>query len=231
MSTHKGNFQKWLSSPFSRSSFSLDPTPLAISPVDISWSKQDPAHKFLPVSLQESPTNGSGHSFSSFSNQGYFFFQFPTIREEDFEQRVLAGMLQAGPFPSPNVGEEFPLFHADYLILPPSASLGVHNRSFEADPLPSILQAPPPSQEDLGKQQLKPPHPDTALLPHVERTCEEEEEDMEGEEIEQRKKESGGVTTPSVIQHHGGVPSQEGISAGGYLSLKDLYRQHISRWA
>ncbi|XP_075441130.1 interleukin-2 receptor subunit beta-like [Ascaphus truei] len=31
MSTHKGNFQKWLSSPFSRSSFSLDPTPLAIS--------------------------------------------------------------------------------------------------------------------------------------------------------------------------------------------------------
>ncbi|NXJ81153.1 IL2RB protein, partial [Trogon melanurus] len=77
ISVHGGDIQKWLSSPFSTSSYCVNSTALEISMLEV-MQKNDQESQFLlskgtltPDPLLET----SGHSASScFTNQGYFFF-------------------------------------------------------------------------------------------------------------------------------------------------------------
>ncbi|KAM4652018.1 interleukin-2 receptor subunit beta [Discoglossus pictus] len=233
--THKGNFQNWLSSPFSLSSFSLDSTPQEISPVDISLNKEESLSIYANLPSRENPIDNSGHSLSSFSNQEYFFFQFPTIKEEvgsttiyfaydDLEQRGFPAIQQTMPIPSQLPGDELTLFHADYLSIPPS--VGINNGSFVRDPKSIITLAPSSVQEDLKEQDQEELHSHDPLLPSEMEVFEEKK----AEEYDSLKEEPGGGAILPVEQQQGPVPYPEGDAARGYLSLKELYRQHTSLW-
>ncbi|NXF42751.1 IL2RB protein, partial [Oceanites oceanicus] len=84
VSVHKGDIQKWLSSPFSTSSYCVNRTTPEISMLEV-MQKNDQESQFLlskgtltPDPLLET----SGHSVSScFTNQGYFFFHLPNSFE------------------------------------------------------------------------------------------------------------------------------------------------------
>ncbi|XP_008936836.1 PREDICTED: interleukin-2 receptor subunit beta [Merops nubicus] len=77
ISVHGGDIQKWLSSPFSTSSYCVNSTTPEISMLEV-IQKNDPESQFLlsKGSLSPDPLiETSGHSVSScFTNQGYFFF-------------------------------------------------------------------------------------------------------------------------------------------------------------
>ncbi|OCT83183.1 interleukin-2 receptor subunit beta [Xenopus laevis] len=235
ISKYGGNFQKWLSSPFSLSSFTLDVPPLDISPVDFKCNKEEPSKPFLPTSAQEVNTDTSKNSFSGFSNKEYFFFQYPSIKEEgssnsyftydNLEQRGFPAMLQDIPLPSPTALEESPLFKEDHLSLPPSTSLGFHNRSFEEDHSPSVLQffssTDPLEQQDITDQEQN-------LESHKAPSNQEIPDDKQVINVCENKEESldGGNICPET-NHHSAANSQNRDIAGGYISLKEIY----NRWA
>nr|XP_009936097.1 PREDICTED: interleukin-2 receptor subunit beta [Opisthocomus hoazin] len=77
VSVHGGDIQKWLSSPFSTSSFCVNSTAPEISMLEV-MQKNDQESQFLlskGTLTPDPPIETSGHSVSScFTNQGYFFF-------------------------------------------------------------------------------------------------------------------------------------------------------------
>ncbi|XP_009708537.1 PREDICTED: interleukin-2 receptor subunit beta, partial [Cariama cristata] len=84
VSVHGGDIQKWLSSPFSTSSYCVNSTTPEISVLEV-MQKSDQESQFLlskgPLT-PDPPLETSGHSASScFTNQGYFFFHLPNSFE------------------------------------------------------------------------------------------------------------------------------------------------------
>ncbi|NXF39700.1 IL2RB protein, partial [Nyctibius bracteatus] len=77
VSVHGGDIQKWLSSPFSTSSYCVNSTTPEISMLEV-MQKNDQESQFLLAKgnlTPDPPLETSGHSVSScFTNQGYFFF-------------------------------------------------------------------------------------------------------------------------------------------------------------
>ncbi|NWU40475.1 IL2RB protein, partial [Hylia prasina] len=77
VSVHRGDIQKWLSSPFSTSSYCVNSTVPEISMLEV-MQKNDQESRFLlskGALIPDPPTETSVHSGSScFTNQGYFFF-------------------------------------------------------------------------------------------------------------------------------------------------------------
>ncbi|XP_054242922.1 interleukin-2 receptor subunit beta [Indicator indicator] len=84
VSVHGGDIQKWLSSPFSTSSYCVNNTTPEISMLEV-MQKTDQESQFLLYKgtlAPDSPKETSGHSVSScFTNQGYFFFHLPNSFE------------------------------------------------------------------------------------------------------------------------------------------------------
>ncbi|NWU97508.1 IL2RB protein, partial [Upupa epops] len=84
LSVHGGDIQKWLSSPFSTSSFCVNSTTPEISMLEV-MQKNDQESQFVlskGTLTPDPPLETSGHSVSScFTNQGYFFFHLPNSFE------------------------------------------------------------------------------------------------------------------------------------------------------
>ncbi|XP_010289306.1 PREDICTED: interleukin-2 receptor subunit beta [Phaethon lepturus] len=84
VSVHGGDIQKWLSSPFSTSSYCVNSTTPEISILEV-MQKNDQDSQFLlskGTLTPDPPLETSGHSVSScFTNQGYFFFHLPNSFE------------------------------------------------------------------------------------------------------------------------------------------------------
>ncbi|NXW33155.1 IL2RB protein, partial [Phaetusa simplex] len=84
VSVHGGDIQKWLSSPFSTSSYCVNSTTPEISMLEV-MQKNDQESQFLlskGTPPPDPPVETSGHSVSScFTNQGYFFFHLPNSFE------------------------------------------------------------------------------------------------------------------------------------------------------
>ncbi|NXI92573.1 IL2RB protein, partial [Psophia crepitans] len=84
VSVHGGDIQKWLSSPFSTSSYCVNSTTPEISMLEV-MQKNDQESQFLlskGTLTPDPPLETSGHSVSScFTNQGYFFFHLPNSFE------------------------------------------------------------------------------------------------------------------------------------------------------
>ncbi|NXL53185.1 IL2RB protein, partial [Podilymbus podiceps] len=84
VSVHGGDIQKWLSSPFSTSSYCVNSTTPEISVLEV-MQKNDQESQFLiskGTLTPDPPLETSGHSVSScFTNQGYFFFHLPNSFE------------------------------------------------------------------------------------------------------------------------------------------------------
>ncbi|NXE18516.1 IL2RB protein, partial [Ardeotis kori] len=84
VSVHGGDIQKWLSSPFSTSSYCVNSTIPEISMLEV-MQKNDQESKFLlskGTLTPDPPLETSGHSVSScFTNQGYFFLHLPNSFE------------------------------------------------------------------------------------------------------------------------------------------------------
>ncbi|NWI89200.1 IL2RB protein, partial [Pitta sordida] len=84
VSVHGGDIQKWLSSPFSTSSYCVNSTIPEISLLEV-MQKND-QESWVPLSkgtlTPDPPLETSVHSVSScFTNQGYFFFHLPNSFE------------------------------------------------------------------------------------------------------------------------------------------------------
>ncbi|NXX93554.1 IL2RB protein, partial [Centropus bengalensis] len=84
ISVHGGDIQKWLSSPFSTSSYCVNNITPEISMLEV-MQKNDDESQFLlskGALTPDPPLETSGHSVSScFTNQGYFFFHLPNSFE------------------------------------------------------------------------------------------------------------------------------------------------------
>ncbi|XP_067415106.1 interleukin-2 receptor subunit beta [Emydura macquarii macquarii] len=81
---HRGDVQKWLSSPFPTSFFNVSSISPEISVLEIIQKENQESQLLLPKAFLTSgaPTETSGHSLSScFTNQGYFFFHLPDSYE------------------------------------------------------------------------------------------------------------------------------------------------------
>ncbi|NXF86536.1 IL2RB protein, partial [Eubucco bourcierii] len=77
VSVHGGDIQKWLSSPFSTSSYCVNSTAPEISMLEVMQKNDQESHFLLSKGTlaPDPPKETSGHSVSScFTNQGYFFF-------------------------------------------------------------------------------------------------------------------------------------------------------------
>ncbi|XP_063283523.1 interleukin-2 receptor subunit beta [Pelobates fuscus] len=233
ISTHKGDFKKWIS-PFGISAFSPDPTPPDLSPVDINWNKEKCIPKFVPPGLHDIPTDRSGNTFSSFSNKGYFFFQFPNTKEATdssasfsygcLDQRSIPSVLQNINLPSPAASEDTPLFHADYLSDPMSVGLGIQNRTFEVS-TNAILPSCTVDQEELSKEQVGEAMPDQ-LYEDVEITSDKEVE----EECDTAKQQSSVASAPPTMPDCIHLSFKEGDMTRDYLSLSAVYQTHCCQW-
>ncbi|NXL33398.1 IL2RB protein, partial [Glaucidium brasilianum] len=77
VSVHGGDIQKWLSSPFSTSSYCVNSTTPDISMLEVMQKNDQESQLLLSKGTlsPDPPLETSGHSVSScFTNQGYFFF-------------------------------------------------------------------------------------------------------------------------------------------------------------
>nr|XP_009682598.1 PREDICTED: interleukin-2 receptor subunit beta isoform X1 [Struthio camelus australis] len=105
ISVHGGDVQKWLSSPFSTSSYCVSSTIPEISMLEV-MQKNDQESQFLlskGMLSSEPPLETSGHSLSScFTNQGYFFFHLPN----SFEIEPCQVYFTYEPFSQENSGSE-----------------------------------------------------------------------------------------------------------------------------
>ncbi|NXA39513.1 IL2RB protein, partial [Eudromia elegans] len=84
ITVHGGDVQKWLSSPFSTSSYCVTSTTPEISMLEVMQKKDQESQYLLSKGMPPSdpPAETSGHSVSScFTNQGYFFFHLPNSFE------------------------------------------------------------------------------------------------------------------------------------------------------
>ncbi|XP_040263110.1 interleukin-2 receptor subunit beta isoform X2 [Bufo bufo] len=210
--THKGNFKKWLSTPYVFSSFFLDPSPLDISPLNINCKVEEQSLK--GPSTAEPEKDKLGHSSSSYTNQEYFssvclgYDHFPTTAVNE-------------SLHSPT-DEEIPLFQAEYLCAPQSiAGFGVHNGSFERDASPQVIQNSVLAEEAIAKPQCDDEGGETFTHQETENV----KEDKGKEIFEDHKESSDSFSTPMVYQQDG-KPSMEANVAADYLSLKELYQKH-----
>ncbi|KAM4022676.1 interleukin-2 receptor subunit beta isoform 1-T2 [Anomaloglossus baeobatrachus] len=210
--THKGNFKKWLSTPYVFSPFFQDPTPVVISPVSLNCSVEEQHLKSPPTSRPEMEKDQMGNSGSSFTNQEYFSSVY--FAYDHFPSTILNQSLH-----SPT-SEDMPLFEAEYLCAPQSlASFGVHNGSFEQDSPNQVMQIP------VLVEVIENPECDDEI---GEISCHQEAENVteqEGKESSENQKENISSTTPCP-QHHGGKPSKVANVAADYLSLKELNQKH-----
>ncbi|NXW44941.1 IL2RB protein, partial [Nyctiprogne leucopyga] len=105
VSVHGGDIQKWLSSPFSTSSYCVNSTTPEISTLEV-MQKNDQESQFLLCKgtlSPDSPLETSGHSVSScFTNQGYFFFHLP----DSFEIEPCQVYFTYEPFTQEGSGSE-----------------------------------------------------------------------------------------------------------------------------
>ncbi|NXI66718.1 IL2RB protein, partial [Anseranas semipalmata] len=84
VSVHGGDIQKWLSSPFSSSSYCVNSTTPEISMLEVMQKNDQESQLLLSKGTltPDPPLETSGHSVSScFTNQGYFFFHLPNSFE------------------------------------------------------------------------------------------------------------------------------------------------------
>ncbi|KAM6417762.1 interleukin-2 receptor subunit beta isoform 2-T2 [Pluvialis apricaria] len=84
VSVHGGDIQKWLSSPFSTSSYCVNSTTPEISMLEVMQKNDQESQLLLSKGTltPDPPLETSGHSVSScFTNQGYFFFHLPNSFE------------------------------------------------------------------------------------------------------------------------------------------------------
>ncbi|NXP11172.1 IL2RB protein, partial [Thinocorus orbignyianus] len=84
VSVHGGDIQKWLSSPFSTSSYCVNSTTPEISMLEVMQKNDQESQLLLSKGTltPDPPVETSGHSVSScFTNQGYFFFHLPNSFE------------------------------------------------------------------------------------------------------------------------------------------------------
>ncbi|XP_021241515.1 interleukin-2 receptor subunit beta isoform X2 [Numida meleagris] len=82
ISVHGGDIQKWLSSPFSTSSMSMNSTAPEISLLEVMQKNDQESQLPKETLAPDPPLETSGHSVSScFTNQGYFFFHLPNSVE------------------------------------------------------------------------------------------------------------------------------------------------------
>ncbi|XP_069712498.1 interleukin-2 receptor subunit beta [Phaenicophaeus curvirostris] len=84
VSVHGGDIQKWLSSPFSTSSYCVNSTTPEISVLEVMQKNDQESQLLLSKGTltPDPPLETSGHSVSScFTNQGYFFFHLPNSLE------------------------------------------------------------------------------------------------------------------------------------------------------
>ncbi|KAM9324499.1 interleukin-2 receptor subunit beta [Gastrophryne carolinensis] len=200
ISTHKGNFQKWLSSPFPFSSFYPDPTPSDISPLDINWNMKEHHLKNKYGQTKEMQTETDGLSSSEFCNKCYFSPMYD--HHQVFETISL---------PSPT--EDMPLFHADYLCAPLFIS-GLHNKSF-VDFQVSNLQMPILVEEVKDKAEDHNDYPKE----------EAKEEEKQSVEVQNESSTAGPITLP--IPTNIQPLSHENDKAAEYLSLNELQQKHI----
>ncbi|CAM5083751.1 unnamed protein product [Eretmochelys imbricata] len=144
---HRGDVQKWLSSPFSTSLFSMSSISPEISELEIIQKEKQESQLLLPKAFLTSgaPPETSGHSLTScFTNQGYFFFHLPDSYEiepcqvyftyEPFARKS-SGSEDGdsyGALPSPDLcmlENDLPLFSSGFLHCI-EANQGFQNSSF-----------------------------------------------------------------------------------------------------
>ncbi|XP_025928380.1 interleukin-2 receptor subunit beta [Apteryx rowi] len=118
IAVHGGDIQKWLSSPFSTSSYCVSSTAPEISMLEVMQKKDQESQFLLSKGMLSSdpPLETSRHSVSScFTNQGYFFFHLPN----SFEIEPCQVYFTYEPFSQENSGsEDSESYHA-----PPSPNL------------------------------------------------------------------------------------------------------------
>ncbi|XP_072277158.1 interleukin-2 receptor subunit beta isoform X2 [Pyxicephalus adspersus] len=211
MSDYKGNFQKWLSSPFPFSSFIPDPCPLDISPLDVNWNKEDHPKSLFDHAL-ETQTAKSIHFGTSVSNKGYF--NPNCLSYDHVDHQGLQSVTCHECLPSPT--EDMPLFHADYLCAPLSiAGLGFNNKSFELDSPQRTMQFPLLVEEDIKNEECS---STLAVTTEV----------IEGEENEQVS--PGACSTSALVFHEVKPISNVSDNSSGYLSMNELHQKHAVHW-
>ncbi|XP_077308372.1 interleukin-2 receptor subunit beta [Lithobates pipiens] len=216
MSEYKGNFQKWLSSPFPFSSFLPEPCPPDISPVAVNWNKEEHHPKSLFDHTHETQTAKSIHCGSSFSNRGYFTPNCPTY--DHFDHQSFQTGTPHEPLSSPI--EHMPLFHADYLCAPFSiAGLGFHNKSFELDSTQRNLKWPILVEEIMDNAENQ--DDCSSDLPVTEELTEEHEDFIES---------PGASSTAALVFHDVQPASQISHNSAGYFSLNELHQKHAGHW-
>uniref|UniRef100_A0A674IP99 Interleukin 2 receptor subunit beta n=1 Tax=Terrapene triunguis TaxID=2587831 RepID=A0A674IP99_9SAUR len=176
---HRGDVQKWLSSPFSTSLFSVSSISPEISELEIIQKEKQDSQLLLPKAFLTSgaPPETSGHSLTScFTNQGYFFFHLPDSYEiepcqvyftyEPFARKS-SGSEDGdsyGALPSPDLcmlEDDLPLFSSGFLHCI-EANQGFQNSSFVGETqsttnglgaLPEALLSPESSSPALVLEQ------------------------------------------------------------------------------
>ncbi|XP_073430445.1 interleukin-2 receptor subunit beta [Dendrobates tinctorius] len=211
--THKGNFKKWLSTPYVFSPFFQDPSPVVISPVSFNCNVEEQHLKSPPTPKSEGHKDKLGHSGSSFNNQEYFssvYFEY-----DHFPSTILNQSLH-----SPT-NEDMPLFQAEYLCAPQSlASFGVYNGSFEQNAPNRVTQMPVLVEEVIAN--LECDDEKDEIYGHQEA---ENVKEQERNKSSDHQKENIFSTTP-LPQQHGGKLSKVANVAADYLSLKELNQKH-----
>ncbi|XP_038612638.1 interleukin-2 receptor subunit beta [Tachyglossus aculeatus] len=242
-SQHGGDFQKWLSSPFSMASFMLGPA--EISPLEVMQKEDKDPRLLLPKELVQSyaPPDTSGLSGSScFTNQGYFFFHLPDALEIESCQVYFTyePFADAGGPVSANDNDSYCMFPSgeDALLFPsgppggPGRHLGLQNGSFEAK---EAGEAQEPAQQPVEATTPFPPAqsgPDPFLpddpSPPVLRL------EPFGEGPSSASSHGAGTNPPfpwaglpaSLAPVGGDAPFCPDLNAGAYLSLRDLQNQY-----
>ncbi|NXK49055.1 IL2RB protein, partial [Chauna torquata] len=105
VSVHGGDIQKWLSSPFSTSSYCVNSTTPEISMLEVMQKNDQESQLLLSKGTltPDPPLETSGHSVSScFTNQGYFFFHLPN----SFEIEPCQVYFTYEPFTQESTGNE-----------------------------------------------------------------------------------------------------------------------------
>ncbi|XP_028935367.1 interleukin-2 receptor subunit beta [Ornithorhynchus anatinus] len=242
-SQHGGDFQKWISSPFSTASFMLGPA--EISPLEVMQKEDKDPRLLLPKELVQSyaPPDTSGLSGSScFTNQGYFFFHLPDALEIESCQVYFTyePFAEAGGPASANDDDSYCMFPSgeDALLFPPGPPwgpgqhLGLQNSSFEAEeageaqePAQQPVEAKtpfPPAQPGPGPFLPDDPSPQVLRL------------EPTGEGPSPASSHGVGTSPPfpwagppaSLVPIGGDAPFCPASNAGAYLSLRELQNQY-----
>lgn len=210
--------QKWLSSPFTFSSFSPDPCPPDISRLDVNWNKEEYRPKSLCDHTRETQSDKSIHCISSVSNKGYFNPQCLSYNHMDHQGFRTDESQQSLSSPP----EDVPLFHADYVCAPLFiAGLGFHNKSFELDSPKSMMQFPIFVEEVTDNTHTH--NERSSILPVS-------EEMIEQEQIEDFIESPGACSTTALVFHDDQPASHTIDNSVGYFTLNELYQKHPVYW-